>query len=42
MNFRAMVGNTQFNNYAGTFGLKIDLYVSFLSLSVRVYSAASV
>jgi hypothetical protein len=37
-----MVGNTQFNNYAGTYGLKIDLYVPFLSLSVRVYSAASV
>ena len=25
VNFRAMVGNTQFNNYAGTFGLRIDL-----------------
>ena len=37
MNFRAMVDF----NYAGTFGLKIDLYVSFLSLSVRVYSAGS-
>jgi hypothetical protein len=24
VNFRAMVGNTQFNNYAGTFGLRID------------------
>jgi uncharacterized protein YhjY with autotransporter beta-barrel domain len=25
VNFRAMVGNTQFNNYAGTFGLRIEL-----------------
>ncbi len=25
MNFRAMVGNEQFNNYAGTFGLRIAL-----------------
>ncbi|MEO8341222.1 MAG: autotransporter outer membrane beta-barrel domain-containing protein [Nitrospirota bacterium] len=25
LNFRAMVGNEQFNNYAGTFGLRIDL-----------------
>ena len=25
MNFRAMVGNNQFNNYAGTFGLRIEL-----------------
>lgn len=24
-NFRAMVGNNQFNNYAGTFGLRIEL-----------------
>jgi uncharacterized protein YhjY with autotransporter beta-barrel domain len=25
VNFRAMVGNEQFNNYAGTFGLRIEL-----------------
>jgi len=25
VNFRAMVGNSQFNNYAGTFGLRIEL-----------------
>jgi uncharacterized protein YhjY with autotransporter beta-barrel domain len=25
VNFRAMVGHTQFNNYAGTFGLRIEL-----------------
>jgi uncharacterized protein YhjY with autotransporter beta-barrel domain len=25
VNFRAMVGNNQFNDYAGTFGLRIDL-----------------
>jgi uncharacterized protein with beta-barrel porin domain len=25
VNFRAMVGNNQFNNYAGTFGLRIEL-----------------
>lgn len=25
VNFRAMVGNSQFDNYAGTFGLRIDL-----------------
>jgi uncharacterized protein YhjY with autotransporter beta-barrel domain len=25
INFRAMVGNEQFNNYAGTFGLRIEL-----------------
>jgi uncharacterized protein YhjY with autotransporter beta-barrel domain len=25
LNFRAMVGNEQFNNYAGTFGLRIEL-----------------
>jgi uncharacterized protein YhjY with autotransporter beta-barrel domain len=25
VNFRAMVGNTQYNNYAGTFGLRIEL-----------------
>ena len=25
VNFRAMVGNEQFNNYAGMFGLRIEL-----------------
>jgi hypothetical protein len=25
LSFRAMVGNEQFNNYAGTFGLRIEL-----------------
>jgi outer membrane autotransporter protein len=25
INFRAMVGNNQFNNYAGTFGLRIEM-----------------
>lgn len=25
VNFRAMVGNNQFNNYAGTFGLRVEL-----------------
>ena len=25
VNFRAMVGNEQFNNYAGTFGLRLEL-----------------
>lgn len=25
VNFRALVGNTQFNNYAGTFGLRIEM-----------------
>lgn len=25
VNVRAMVGNTQFNNYAGTFGLRIEM-----------------
>ena len=25
VNFRAMIGNNQFNNYAGTFGLRIEL-----------------
>ena len=25
VNFRVMVGNQQFNNYAGTFGLRVDL-----------------
>ena len=25
VNFRAMVGNNQFNNYAGTFGLRVEM-----------------
>jgi hypothetical protein len=25
VNFRAMVGNEQFNNYAGMFGLRVEL-----------------
>jgi hypothetical protein len=25
MNFRAMLGHAQYDNYAGTFGLRVDL-----------------